>query len=279
MPIAPGRRSHRLEGSGLELGYHGRTVVHGAEVRLGPGRVTALIGPNGSGKSTLLRALARLHRPVAGDVRVGNGRSAWALSAREFAREVTLLTQDRPTPQGVTVLDVVGYGRHPHRRGGLVGRGQRDPGGPGVVARAMALTGVETMADRPVDELSGGERQRVWLAACLAQDTGVLLLDEPTNHLDLRYQVQLLDLLDDLAHRHGVTVGVVLHDLNHAATVADHVVLLDGGRVVAAGPPADVLTEERLSHAYGLPVTVRPAPDGTLRAEPRRRPRRLAPAS
>ena len=106
---------------------------------------------------------------------------------------------------------------------------------PAPIARAMDLTGVTAMADRPVDELSGGERQRVWLASCLAQDTGVLLLDEPTNHLDLRYQAELLDLVEDLAHDHGVAVGVVLHDLNQAASVADHVVLLDGGRVVAAG--------------------------------------------
>ena len=272
MTTAPRRRPHRLEASALELGYSGRAVVRDAHVSLEPGRVTALIGPNGSGKSTLLRALARLHTPAAGDVRLTDGRSAWAISAREFAREVTLLTQDRPTPQGVTVQDVVGYGRHPHRRA-LVASGRRDPEGPAVVARAMALTGVATMAARPVDELSGGERQRVWLAACLAQDTGVLLLDEPTNHLDLRYQAELLDLIDDLAHGHGVTVGVVLHDLNHAATVADHVVLLHDGHVVASGPPPAVLTPERLSQAYGLPVEVRLAADGTLRAEPRRRPR------
>jgi iron complex transport system ATP-binding protein len=142
----------------------------------------------------------------------------------------------------------------------------------------MDLTGVTAMADRPVDELSGGERQRVWLASCLAQDTGVLLLDEPTNHLDLRYQAELLDLVEDLAHDHGVAVGVVLHDLNQAASVADHVVLLDTGRVVAAGSAAEVLTEQRLSAAYGLPVQVWTDADGVVHTRPVRR-RRLVTAS
>ena len=146
--------------------------------------------------------------------------------------------------------------------------GERDADGSRAIARAMELTGVTAMSDRPVDELSGGERQRVWLASCLAQDTGVLLLDEPTNHLDLRYQAELLDLVEDLAHDHGVAVGVVLHDLNQAAAVADHVVLLDHGRVVAAGAAVEVLTEQRLSDAYGTP---RPGLD-------RRRRRRAHPA-
>lgn len=129
--------------------------------------------------------------------------------------------------------DVVGFGRHPHRRR-FAGVGDADRQ---AIDRAMALTGVATMADRAIDQLSGGELQRVWLATCLAQDTGVLLLDEPTNHLDLRFQVQTLDLIRELADDHGTALGVVLHDLNQAATVADRVVLLAEGRVRSAGPP------------------------------------------
>jgi iron complex transport system ATP-binding protein len=126
------------------------------------------------------------------------------------------------------------------------------------------------MADRAVDQLSGGELQRVWLATCLAQDTGVLLLDEPTNHLDLRYQVETLDLVRDLADQHSTALGVVLHDLNHAATVADEVVLLHQGRVHIVGTPAEVLTEEHLSHVYGLPILASTDPDtGLVRVEPR----------
>ncbi|HWG99595.1 MAG TPA: ABC transporter ATP-binding protein [Pilimelia sp.] len=249
-----------LRGERLRLGYHGTPVVRDASIALPPGMVTALVGPNGSGKSTLLRALARLHRPAGGDVLLGDGVSARALSARDFARRVTLLAQSRPTPSGVTVRDVVGYGRHPYR-----GRWRGDdPDGPAAVARAMEVTGLASMAQRPVDELSGGERQRVWLATCLAQDTGVLLLDEPTTFLDLRYQVEILDLVRELADAHGVAVGVVLHDLNQAAAVADRVVLLHDGAVLAAGEPAEVLTPQRLTTAYGIRVDVLTDPDTGL---------------
>ncbi|HEX6685286.1 MAG TPA: ABC transporter ATP-binding protein [Candidatus Limnocylindrales bacterium] len=241
-----------LCGSDLCLSYHGRRVVDGGGIELRPGRVTALIGPNGSGKSTLLRALARLHRPDSGRIQLADGTSALDLPAKRFAREVTLLAQSRPTPSGVTVGDVVGYGRHPYRSRWRAS----DPDGARATAWAMEVTGVKGMAGRPVDELSGGELQRVWLATCLAQDTGVLLLDEPTTFLDLRYQVEILDLVRDLADQHGVAVGVVLHDLNQAAALADHLVLLSNGEVRASGPPAQVLTEHHLTETYGIRIEV-----------------------
>ena len=254
-----------LRGADLRLSYHGTTVVEDGRLHLCPGQVTALVGPNGSGKSTLLRALARLHRPDAGTVTLDDDASTLEMPAREFARRVTLLSQSRPTPSGVTVHDVVGYGRHPYR-----GRWKSsDPDGAGAIARAMELTGVSAMAERPVDELSGGELQRVWLATCLAQDTGVLLLDEPTTFLDLRYQVELLELIRDLADEHDVAVGVVLHDLNQAAEIADRVVLLQGGRVYATGTPAEVLTEGLLTSTYGIGIEVtRDERTGAVRTRP-----------
>jgi iron-chelate-transporting ATPase len=136
-------------------------------------------------------------------------------------------------------------------------------------ARAMEVTGISTMADRGVDELSGGERQRVWLATCLCQQTSVLLLDEPTTYLDLRYQVEILDLIRDLADHHGVAVGVVLHDLQQAGDVADCVVLLDQGHVVATGPPCEVLVAEQLSRTFGIRIDVHADPvTGGLRIQP-----------
>lgn len=246
-PAAP-----TLAGRDLRLSYDTRTVVHGAALELAPGAVTALIGPNGSGKSTLLRSLARLHTPDAGTVSLDDAPDALALHPKDFARRVTLLSQSRPTPSGVSVRDVVAYGRHPYR-----GRFRsNDPDGPRAIAHAMDVTGITAMAERGVDELSGGELQRVWLATCLAQDTGVVLLDEPTTYLDLRYQVELLDLVRDLATRHGVAVGVVLHDLNQAAAVADQVVMLHQGVVRATGPADEVLTSELLSEVYGIHVDV-----------------------
>ncbi|MER7167901.1 ABC transporter ATP-binding protein [Micromonospora sp. NPDC000207] len=249
-----------LRGVDLRLGYQGAVVVHDAAITLRPGAVTAVVGPNGSGKSTLLRALARLHPVDSGEVLLGDGSSAAGLPAREFARRVTLLAQSRPVPNGVTVRDVVGYGRHPYR-----GRWRAvDPDGPAMIAKAMTVTGVTAMADRPIDELSGGELQRVWLATCLAQDTPVLLLDEPTTFLDLRYQVELLDLVRELADDHGVAVGVVLHDLNQAAEVADEVVLLHGGRVRATGSPHEVFVESALTEAYGITIEVTTDPSTGL---------------
>ena len=217
-----------LTAHGVTAGYHGARVVDAASLDVRRGRVTALVGPNGSGKSTLLRVLARLHRPEAGDLRVGTvedaevgsratTRPTSALSPREFARAVSLLGQHAAPPLGPH-----GARRRPLRpapvppplrRGLSGGPPRRRPGARGHRDRADER--------RAVDELSGGELQRVWLATCLAQETGVLLLDEPTNHLDLRYQVEILDLVRDLADDHDVAVGVVLHDLNQAATVAD----------------------------------------------------------
>jgi iron complex transport system ATP-binding protein len=250
------------------------------------------VGPNGSGKSTLLRTLARLQKPRAGSLTLaapprGGGRAGeWAedaapgpgkdafrpldrtsegegegqdesvdgfeLSLRQFARRVALLTQGRPTPGGLSVRDVVEFGRYPHR-----GRwGRSDPGGPAAVDRALELTGVADLADRGVDQLSGGQLQRVWLASCLAQDTGVLLLDEPTTYLDLRYQVELLDLVRDLADSGRIAVGVVLHDLDQAAALADRIVVLSEGRIVAEGDPGDVLTPRLLTDVWGIRIDV-----------------------
>jgi iron complex transport system ATP-binding protein len=261
-----------LRGDDLVLGYHRSMVVHGVSVELRAGAVTALIGPNGSGKSTVLRSLARLHRIADGRVTIGRHdghlQDVAPLSAREFAARVTLLSQSRPHPSGLEVRDVVAFGRHPHRRRfASLTDADRD-----AIDRAMTLTGVLEMAGRPVDELSGGELQRVWLATCLAQDTDVLLLDEPTNHLDLRYQVETLDLVRELADDHDAALGVVLHDLNHAAMVADDVVLLHRGRVHAAGTPIEVLTSENLSEVYGLPIHVTVDPEtGVLRIDPQTR--------
>ncbi|MER7980634.1 MULTISPECIES: ABC transporter ATP-binding protein [unclassified Streptomyces] len=266
----PATPAAALNGHDLVLRYGATPVVHGVSLALEPGRATALVGPNGSGKSTLLRSLSRLHRIEDGRVTLGaadgtSERDAALLSSRQFAREVTLFSQSRPAPQGLTVAEVVAFGRHPYRRGF---------GGPSVedrsaVDRAMGVTGVRDMAGRLVGELSGGEMQRVWLAACLAQDTGVVLLDEPTNHLDLRYQIETLDLVRDLVEEHGIAVGIVLHDLDQASRVADTLILMSSGRVHAAGKPVDVLTAENISEVYDIRVEVAVDPrTGRLRIDP-----------
>lgn len=255
-----------LRAEDVEVRFGGVAAVDGVGASLERGRVTALVGPNGSGKSTLLRAMSRLVVPRSGTVALPDVPDVAVLRGRDFARRVGLLAQQRPTPAGITVRDLVGYGRHPHRRGW---RGT-DAGGATAVARALSLTGLEDLADQALETLSGGQLQRAWLASALAQETDVLLLDEPINHLDLRYQVEVLDLVRSLADEHGVAVGVVLHDLDHAAEVADRVVVLSGGRVVADGTPEEALTEDVLSAVYEIDVRVGRDPvDGALRVRTR----------
>jgi iron-chelate-transporting ATPase len=267
-----------LEARDITVAYGDTEVVHGAGLEIRPGCVTALVGPNGSGKSTLLRTMARLQAarsgslvlrdesggagPGSADAADGRESDALDLSLRRFARRVALLTQGRPTPGGLCVRDVVEFGRYPHR-----GRfGGADPDGRAAVDRALDLTGLDALADRGVDQLSGGQLQRVWLASCLAQETGVLLLDEPTTYLDLRYQVELLDLVRDLADDGRIAVGVVLHDLDQAAALADTVALLSDGRIVKTGTPSEVLTPDLLTEVYGIPVEVHADPTtGSLR--------------
>ncbi|OUE20937.1 putative siderophore transport system ATP-binding protein YusV [Clavibacter michiganensis] len=264
-----------LEARDITVAYGDAEVVHGAGLEIRPGCVTALVGPNGSGKSTLLRTMARLQAARSGSlvlreegaeagtgVDAGRESDALDLSLRRFARRVALLTQGRPTPGGLSVRDVVEFGRYPHR-----GRfGGADPEGRSAVDRALDLTGLDALADRGVDQLSGGQLQRVWLASCLAQETGVLLLDEPTTYLDLRYQVELLDLVRDLADDGRIAVGVVLHDLDQAAALADTVALLSDGRIVKTGTPSEVLTPDLLTEVYGIPVEVHADPTtGSLR--------------
>lgn len=241
-----------MSGHDLSISYGAAPVVQEVSVELAPGEVTVLVGPNGSGKSTVLRGMSRLQHLCAGSLSLAQTEDAAALSARDFARQVTLLAQSRPTPAGITVRDAVEFGRHPHRRGW---RGA-DPGGVAAIERALHLTGMGDLAHRDVDELSGGQVQRVWFASALAQDTGVLMLDEPTNHLDLRYQIEVLELIRGLADDHGIAIGVVLHDLNQAATVADRVLLLSEGRVVADGPAQQALRADLLSAVYEIEIDV-----------------------
>lgn len=266
----PAGTGQALRGTALSLGYGHEPVLDGVSVSLTPGCVTALVGPNGSGKSTLLRALSRLHPLASGTVTLtlpgtAAPRDITLLSPRDFARRVTLFTQSRPTPDGLTVAEVIAFGRHPHRRR-FAGLTDADRA---AVDHAMEITGLSGKSDHPASTLSGGEMQRVWLGACLAQDTDVLLLDEPTNHLDLRYQTEILDLVRDLADVHGTTVGVVLHDLDHALRVADEVLLLCDGGIRAAGPAPTVFTAENIGHAYGIAVDVGVDPrTGRLRIDP-----------
>ena len=239
--------THTLVAEDLVLGYGDRTVIDGLDLLVPPGQVTAIVGANACGKSTLLRSMSRLLSPRGGQVLL-DGKQVHKTPAKQLARTLGLLPQSPVAPEGITVADLVGRGRHPHQ--GMLSRWSAAD--DAAVAEALDATETAGLADRPVDELSGGQRQRVWIAMALAQQTDVLLLDEPTTFLDVSHQVEVLDLLTDLNHARGTTIVMVLHDLNLAARYADHLVALADGRVHAAGTPAEVLTESTVKTVFGL---------------------------
>ncbi|MET7416514.1 ABC transporter ATP-binding protein [Streptomyces rubiginosohelvolus] len=251
---------HRLTAEGLTLGYGDRTVVDSLDLAVPPGRITVIVGANACGKSTLLRSMSRLLAPRAGRV-VLDGKEVHRLPAKELARTLGLLPQSPIAPEGITVSDLVGRGRHPHQ--GIFSRWNEQD--DAAVAAALEATHTEPLAERAVDELSGGQRQRVWIAMALAQQTDLLLLDEPTTFLDASHQIEVLDLLTDLNRSRGTTIVMVLHDLNLAARYADHLIALADGGLHASGTPAEVLTEETVRAVFDLdsriiddPVSGRP---------------------
>ncbi|MET7707634.1 ABC transporter ATP-binding protein [Micromonospora sp. NPDC005413] len=243
--------SSRLGGTALTLAYDRRIIAEDLTVEVPDQSFTVIIGPNACGKSTLLRALSRMLRPTVGTVLL-DGRDIHDLPARKVARTLGLLPQSSIAPDGISVAELVARGRYPHQ--GLLRQWSRED--ERVVEESMAATGVDDLADRPVDELSGGQRQRVWIAMALAQQTPLLLLDEPTTFLDIAHQIEILDLCARLHEEQGRTLVAVLHDLNHAARYATHLIAMRDGRVVAAGEPASVVTADLVAEVFGLPCRV-----------------------
>ncbi|MEU7993907.1 ABC transporter ATP-binding protein [Micromonospora sp. NPDC049060] len=266
----------RLSGTAMTLAYERRTIAQDLSVAVPDRSFTVIIGPNACGKSTLLRALSRLLKPAAGAVLL-DGEDIHRQPARSVARTLGLLPQTSIAPDGIGVAELVARGRYPHQ--GLLRQWSRED--ERVVTESMAATGVADLADRAVDELSGGQRQRVWIAMALAQQTPLLLLDEPTTYLDIAHQIEILDLCARLHEEQGRTLVAVLHDLNHAARYATHLIAMREGEVVAAGAPREVVTAELVEEVFGLPCRVIDDPEtGTPLVVPaaRRRAAASAPA-
>ncbi|HEX2314946.1 MAG TPA: ABC transporter ATP-binding protein [Thermomonospora sp.] len=243
--------TERLSGTDLTLAYERRTIAEGLSVAIPDRSFTVIVGPNACGKSTLLRALARILRPTSGTVLL-DGQDIAGLPARKVARTLGLLPQSSVAPDGITVSELVGRGRYPHQS--LLRQWSRED--ERVVAWAMEATGVADLAGRMVDELSGGQRQRVWIAMALAQETPLLLLDEPTTFLDISHQIEVLDLCARLHEEEGRTLVAVLHDLNQAARYATHLIAMRDGRIVAEGPPAEIVTAPLVEEIFHLPCRV-----------------------
>jgi iron complex transport system ATP-binding protein len=241
----------RLRARELRLGYGDAVVIDDLDLDVLDGTVTAVIGPNGCGKSTLLRALARLLPARHGHVLL-DGRRIDRYPTREVAKVLGVLPQTPVAPDGLTVADLVARGRHPHQAWYRQWSGDDEA----AVAEALDWTGMSEFAERTVDTLSGGQRQRVWISMALAQGTEILLLDEPTTFLDLAHQVDVLDLVERLHREMRRTVVMVLHDLNLAARYAGRLIAMRDGRIVADGPPEEVLTAELLRAVFDLEAQV-----------------------
>ena len=250
-----------VHGLTVELG--GKAVVRGVDAVVERGEWIALIGPNGAGKTTLLRAIARLV-PFAGEIQL-DGSPLAALPRAELARRLAVVPQEPSTPPWMTVAEFVLLGRTPYL-GPLAKEGARDRE---AAARALSRLDLLELSERRLGTLSGGERQRAVVARALAQEARIVLLDEPTASLDIGHQQQALELLDALRAESGLTLVTAMHDLTLAAQYADRMLLLDCGRIAAAGSPVDVLTEALVAGHYGAAVDV-VSVGGRLAVVPRR---------
>ena len=233
-----------IKAQNICVSINDKEIVHNLSLEIPEGKVTAIIGPNGCGKSTTLKALSRI-LPYKGSVTF-KGQEMSTLSQREFAKCLAILTQSPQAPSDLTVNDLVEMGRFPHR--GFLGRAGKDD--KEHVEWALEQTGVKEMRYRLLNTLSGGERQRAWIAMALAQRPEVLLLDEPTTYLDICHQLEIMQLIVRLNQELGLTVVMVVHDLNHAIMYADHVVVVKAGKLVTSGAPREIITADLLAEVF-----------------------------
>jgi iron complex transport system ATP-binding protein len=240
-----------LEARNVTVGYGQSPVLASLSLKIRQGEVTALVGPNGSGKSTLLKTLARLLRPQSGTVML-DGQPIDRLSTTAVARRLAILPQTHTAPMGTTVRELVEQGRYPHSGPLRMLRRQDHE----AIDFALEATGMTSLAGRLLSQLSGGERQRAWIALTLAQSTPILLLDEPTTFLDIGHQLEILELVAGFNRSCGMTLVLVLHDLNHAARYTNRMVVLNGGAIVADGTPADVLTPGMLADVFRVQADI-----------------------
>jgi iron complex transport system ATP-binding protein len=235
----------------LHIGYGERTIVEDLTVQIPENRITAIIGANGCGKSTLLKAMTRIIAAQSGSVII-DGKRITEIKTKELAKKMAILPQSPECPAGLTVGELVSYGRYPYQKGfGHLTQKDRD-----VIHWALEVTGVSAFKNHPVDALSGGQRQRVWIALALAQETDVIFLDEPTTYLDIAHQLEVLELLKRLNDEQQRTIVMVLHDINQAARFCDYIIALKNGRIVKAGTCEDVIQADVLREVFHIEAVI-----------------------
>ncbi|WP_458124393.1 ABC transporter ATP-binding protein [Paenibacillus sp. Z3-2] len=241
----------RLETTKLDIAYEERLIVEDLNIQIPQGKITALVGANGSGKSTILKTMARIMAPKAGSVLL-DGKSIHKQSTREVAKQLAILPQNPTAPEGLTVTELVSYGRFPYQKG----FGSMRAEDKRMIEWAIEVTAMTEFHDRPIDQLSGGQRQRAWIAMALAQETDILFLDEPTTFLDMAHQLEVLQLLEQLNATANRTIVMVVHDLNHASRYAHHMIGIKKGKAIAHGSPVEVMNSDVLREVFNIEADI-----------------------
>lgn len=241
----------RLETTKLDIAYEERLIVEDLNIQIPQGKITALVGANGSGKSTILKTMARIMAPKVGNVLL-DGKSIHKQSTREVAKQLAILPQNPTAPEGLTVTELVSYGRFPYQKG----FGSMRAEDKRMIEWAIEVTGMTEFHDRPIDQLSGGQRQRAWIAMALAQETDILFLDEPTTFLDMAHQLEVLQLLEQLNATANRTIVMVVHDLNHASRYAHHMIGIKKGKAIAQGSPVEVMNSDVLREVFNIEADI-----------------------
>jgi iron complex transport system ATP-binding protein len=244
-------RLQHIATESLSIGYGNGDIVSDLSINIPKGKITSLIGANGCGKSTILKTIARIQKASNGQIYL-DGKAISQLSTKEVAKKMAILPQSPDAPSGMTVYELVSYGRFPHQKGlGRLTQNDKD-----VIEWALNATNMLEFYDRHIDELSGGQRQRVWIAMALAQETDLVLLDEPTTYLDMAHQLEILELLKRLNEEENRTIVMVLHDINQAVRFSDYICALKNGAVVHFGLSHQVMTKEILKQVYNIDATI-----------------------
>ncbi len=241
----------RLQAQNIKVAYEKKIIIDGLSIHIPDGQITTIIGSNGCGKSTLLKSMTRVIPYQGGQVLL-DGESIHKKLTKELAKELAILPQTQDSAVGLTVEELVSYGRYPHQSG-LRGISKEDKR---IIEWALKATNTADYRHLFVDELSGGQRQRVWIAMALAQNTGMIFLDEPTTYLDLAHQLEVLELLQKLNAEENRTIVMVLHDLNQAARFSHYMIALQRGELVSAGTPEEVMTKETLKAVFQIDAVI-----------------------
>lgn len=235
----------------LSIAYEDKLIVENLDMEIPRGKITTIIGPNGCGKSTVLKAIGRILKPKSGVIHL-DGKDIHRLTTKEVAQKMAILPQTPQAPAGLTVGELVSYGRFPHQRGfGTLKEEDKE-----IIRWALNVTKLEAIENEKVDNLSGGQRQRAWIAMALAQQTDLILLDEPTTYLDLSYQLEVLELLDFLNKEEKCTIVMVLHDLNLATRFADYMIAIRSGKIISRGTPEELMTWEVLKDTFNIDAEI-----------------------